>query len=217
MDQLCFEEGYRLFLYWRILEVFFSSFYFWCFVWHLVTHAILSFSYANRNSYYFWNALMLTLFHARTIFSLLHKFCIRVTFFLILQSHLKESTTRRALGQCPESAWNKWIRTGNTLGQPRNFAHLSWFLCTMVWGSKSYTWVSDCVVVMGVGVDAPNPYIFQGSTVFIGHPCPSSHALEHCLAFKFWLFLFMLTSSFTKSDFSRRAYRMVNEIKHILY
>lgn len=98
--------------YWR----FFPSFYFWCFVWHLVTHAILSFSYANRNSHYFWNVMMLTLFHASTIFSLPYKFCIHVTFFLISAKSLKRvsgkagsgTTSKECMAQTNQSRQYLW-------------------------------------------------------------------------------------------------------------
>lgn len=121
MDQLYFEEGYKLFLYRRILEVFFPHSTSDVFVWHLVTHAILSFSYANRNSYYLWNAMTLTLFHASTIFSLLHKFCIRVTFLLISAKSLKRVNGKAHSGAMSKKRTAQMSQSRQYLGPTSDF------------------------------------------------------------------------------------------------
>lgn len=61
----------------------------------MVAHATLSLVDAdNINSYFFRNVMTLTLFHGSTVFSLLHKFCIHITFFLIPTKSTKLSMAK---------------------------------------------------------------------------------------------------------------------------
>lgn len=79
--------------HWRFLLILLLRF---CMTCGSSRHAVISHA-NNASSYHFRNIMSLTLFHGSTVCSSLHKFCVRVTFFLVFAKSPEESPVKQPL------------------------------------------------------------------------------------------------------------------------